>query len=98
LEQFLSECPNKKNDQAKPYRRQRSLSQRRSFGCKEKDHNIANCPKEEASKQVCKNWTVRFGKPEYSVSTENSRIFGQCNKGFKVELDKQMSKNESTNK
>jgi hypothetical protein len=53
LEHFSSKCPNKKNDQAKPSRRQRSLSQRRCFGCKEKGHNIAVYPKEEASKQVC---------------------------------------------
>jgi hypothetical protein len=44
--------PTKKSDQAKPYRRQRSLSHRRYFGCNEKGHNIAVCPKEEASKQV----------------------------------------------
>jgi hypothetical protein len=64
-----SECSNKKSDQAKPSRRQISLSQRRCFGCKEKSHNIAVCPREEASKRVCQNWTVRFGKPEYPVST-----------------------------
>jgi hypothetical protein len=52
LGHFSSECPNKKSDQAKPSRRQRSLSQRRCFECKEKGHNIAVCPKEEASKQV----------------------------------------------
>jgi hypothetical protein len=52
---FSSECPNKKNDQAKLSRRQRSLSQRRCFACKEKCHNIVDCPKEEASKQVCQN-------------------------------------------
>jgi hypothetical protein len=53
LGHFSFECPNKKCDQAKPSRRQRSLSQRRYFGCKEKGHNIAICPKEEASKQLC---------------------------------------------
>jgi hypothetical protein len=62
---------------------------------KKKGHNIAVCPKEEALKQVCQNWTVRFGKLEYSVSAENFRTLGQCNKGFKVALDKYMSKNES---
>jgi Pyruvate/2-oxoacid:ferredoxin oxidoreductase delta subunit len=72
LGHFSSECPNKKSDQAKPSRRQRSISQRRCFGCKGKGHNIANYPKEEASKQVCQNRTVWFGKPEYPVSTENS--------------------------
>jgi hypothetical protein len=41
------------------------------FGCKEKDHNIADCPKEEASKQVCRNQIVWFDKPEYPTSTEN---------------------------
>jgi hypothetical protein len=45
LGHFSSECPNKKSDQAKLSRRQRSLSQRRCFGCKEKGHNIAVCPK-----------------------------------------------------
>jgi hypothetical protein len=50
LGHFSSECPNKKSDQAKPSRRQRSLSQRMCFGCKENGHNIAICPKEEASK------------------------------------------------
>jgi hypothetical protein len=52
---FSSECPNKKSDQAKFSRRQRSLSQRRCFACKEKYHNITDCPKDEASKQVCQN-------------------------------------------
>jgi hypothetical protein len=50
------------------------------------------------SNQVCQNWTARFGKPEYSISVENDRTSGQCNKGFKVALDKHMSKNESTNR
>jgi hypothetical protein len=48
LGHFSSKCPNKKSDQAKSSKRQRSLSQRRCFGCKEKDHNIVVCPKEEA--------------------------------------------------
>jgi hypothetical protein len=96
LGHFSSECPTKKSDQAKPSRRQRSLSQRRCFGCKEKGYNISVCPKEEASKQVCQNWTVRFGKPKYPFSVENFRTSGQCNKGFKVALDKYMSKNECT--
>jgi hypothetical protein len=55
LEHFSSKCPNKKNDQAKLSRRQRSLSPRMCFGCKEKGHNIANCPRKEESKKVCKN-------------------------------------------
>jgi hypothetical protein len=63
LGHFSSDCPNKKSDQAKPSRRQSSLSQR-WFGCKEKCHNIVVCLKEEASKQVCENGTARFGKPE----------------------------------
>jgi Pyruvate/2-oxoacid:ferredoxin oxidoreductase delta subunit len=57
LGHFSSECPNKKSDEAKPSRRQRSLSQRRCFGCK-KGHNIVVCPKEEALKQVYQNRTV----------------------------------------
>jgi hypothetical protein len=65
------------------------------FACK-KDHNIADCRKEEASKQVCQNRTVRFCKPEYPVSAKKFRTSGQCNKGFKVALDKHISKNEST--
>jgi hypothetical protein len=60
LGHFSSECPNKKNDQAKLYRRQRNLSQRRCFGCKGKDHNIADCPNEEASKQAYQNRTIQF--------------------------------------
>jgi hypothetical protein len=96
LGHFSSECPNKKSDQAKPSRRKRNLSQKMCFGCKEKYHNIVVCPKEEASKQVCQNRTVRFGKPEYPILTENFRTSGQCNKGFKVALDNYMSKNEST--
>jgi hypothetical protein len=95
LGHFSSECPNKKSDQAKLSRKQRRLSQRRCFVCKEKDHNIADCPK-EASKQVCQNRMVRFGKSDSPVSAENSRTSGHCNKGFKVALDKYMSKNEST--
>jgi hypothetical protein len=66
------------------------------FCCKEKGHNIADYPKEEASKQVCQNHTVQFGKPEYPVSIENFRTSERCNKGIKVALEKHMSKNEST--
>jgi hypothetical protein len=36
LGHFSSECLNKKSDQAKPSKRQRNISQRRCFGCKEK--------------------------------------------------------------
>jgi hypothetical protein len=96
LGHFSSKCPNKKSDQAKPSRRQRSLSQRMCFGCKEKGHNIDVCPKEEALKRICQNRTVRFRKPKYPVSTENFRTSGQCNKDFKVALNKYMGKNEST--
>jgi hypothetical protein len=96
LGHLSSKCPKKISDQAKPSRRQRSLSQRRCFVCKEKCHNIAVCIKEEASKRVCQNQTVQFGKPKYQVSAENFRTSGQCNKGFKVALNKYMSKNEST--
>jgi hypothetical protein len=32
----------------------------------------------------------------YPISAENFRTSGQCNKDFKVALDKYMSKNEST--
>jgi hypothetical protein len=39
---------------------------------------------------------VSLSKPDYPVSAENFRTSGQCNKGFKVALDKHMSKNEST--
>jgi hypothetical protein len=67
LGHFSSECPNKKNDQAKLSRRQRSLSQRKCFACKEKGHNIVDCLKEEASKKIYQNRRVRFGKPEYLV-------------------------------
>jgi hypothetical protein len=86
LGHFSSESPNKKKDLANPTRRQRSLSQRKCFGCKEKGHNIVACPKEETSKQVCQNWTVQFGKPEYPVSAQNFRTSRQCNEGFKVDL------------
>jgi hypothetical protein len=96
LGHFSSECPNKKIYQAKLSRRQRSLSQRRCFACKEKVHNIDDCPNEEASKQICQNQTVQFGKPEYPISTENFRTSRQYNKGFKVAVDKHMSKNKST--
>jgi hypothetical protein len=68
LGHFSSECPNKRNDQAKPSRRQRSLSQGWCFCCKVKCHNIADCTKEEAFNQVCQNRTVRFGKLECLVS------------------------------
>jgi hypothetical protein len=96
LGHFSSECPNKKNDQAKHSRRQRSLSQRRCFGYKEKGHNIVVCLKKEALKQVCQNQTARFGKPKYPILTENFRTSGQCNKSFKVALNKYMSNNKIT--
>jgi hypothetical protein len=47
-------------------------------------------------KQVCENWMVWFDKPDSLVSIENFRISGQCNKGFKVALERYMNKNEST--
>jgi hypothetical protein len=72
LGHFSSECLNKKNDQAKLSRRQRSLSQRRCFGCKEKSHNVAGCPRKEESKQVCKNRYVQFGKLEFLISAKKS--------------------------
>jgi hypothetical protein len=96
LGHFSYECPNKRNDQAKSSIRQRSVSQRRCFGCKEKGHNIADCLKEEALKQVCQNWTARFYKSEFPILAENSRTSKQCNKGFNVALDKYMNKNENT--
>jgi hypothetical protein len=61
-----------------------------------KCHNIADYPKDEASKQVYQNQTIWFGKLECSISAKNSKTSGQCIKGFKVALDKHMSKNEST--
>jgi hypothetical protein len=96
LGHFSSKYPNKKNAQAKLSERQRSLSQRRCFAYKEKDHNIVDCPKEEALKKNCQNRRVRFGILDSPVLTENFRTSGQCNKGFKVALDKHMSKNKST--
>jgi hypothetical protein len=96
LGHFSPECPNKKNNQAKLSIRQQSLSQRRCFAYKEKGHSIANYPKEEALKQVCQNRRVRFSKPDSPVSVENFRTYRQCKKGFKVALDKHMSKNGST--
>jgi hypothetical protein len=64
LGHFSSERLNKKSDQEKPSRKQRSLTQRRCFGYKEKGHNIVDHPNEEASKQVCQNWTIRFVTPQ----------------------------------
>jgi hypothetical protein len=70
LGHFSSECPNKKSDQTKPFRRQRSLSQRRCFGCKEKYHNITVCLKRRSfkaslSKLDCLIWQTEvsgFGR------------------------------------
>jgi hypothetical protein len=39
---------------------------------------------------------VHFGKLDGPISAESIRTFGQCNKVFKVTLEKYMSKNEST--
>jgi hypothetical protein len=47
---------------------------------KKKGHNIADCTKEETSKQVCQNRIVRFGKLKYPISAENSRTSRQCNR------------------
>jgi hypothetical protein len=96
LGHFSCKCPNKKSNQAKPSRRQMDLSQRRCFACKGKYNNIANCLKEEATKQVCQNRNVQFGKLYSPILAQNSRSSRQCNKGFKVSLDKYMSKDEST--
>jgi hypothetical protein len=89
LGHFSSECPNKKSDQAKLSRRQRRSSL---------EDKIVDCPKDETSKQVYQNWMIRFGKLECPISAENSRTFGQYNKGFKMTLERYMSKNESTKK
>jgi hypothetical protein len=89
LGHFSSECPNKKSDQAKLSRRQRRSSL---------EDKIVDCPKDETSKQVYQNWMIRFGKPECPILAENSRTFGQYNKGFKMTLERYMSKNESTKK
>jgi hypothetical protein len=61
-----------------------------------KGHKIADCPKEETMKQVCQNQMVWFGKLDGPISVENTRTFGQCNKGVKVAFEKYMSKNENT--
>jgi hypothetical protein len=74
LGHFSSECPNKKSDQAKPFRKQRRLSQRMCFSYKEKGNNIVVCLEEEALKQVCQNRTVRFGKPEYPISAKKLEL------------------------
>jgi hypothetical protein len=86
LGHFSFKYPNKKNEQPKPSRRQRSLSQRRCFGCKEKGHNIADCQNEKASKQVCQNWTIRFGKPEYPVLAESFILMDSATKASKWHL------------
>jgi hypothetical protein len=39
---------------------------------------------------------VWFGKLNGPISVESTITFGQCNKGFKVALEKYMSKKEST--
>jgi hypothetical protein len=95
LGHFSSECPNKKSDQAKPSRRQRSLSQRRCFGYKEKSHNIAVRPKEKLRSKSVKTELSSLANRGYLVLAENFRTSGQCNKGFKVALNKHMRKNES---
>jgi hypothetical protein len=77
LGHLSTECPNKKSDQPKLSRRQRSLSQRICFACKEKGYEIADCPKEEMAKKVCQNWVFRFGKPDNLVFVENCRTPGE---------------------
>jgi hypothetical protein len=86
LGHFSSECPDKKIDQAKLSRRQISLSQRRFFACKEKGNNIADCPNEDASKHVCQNWTVRFGKPEYPFGRKFQSFWTSATKASKWHL------------
>jgi hypothetical protein len=80
LGHFSSECPIKKSDQAKPSRRQRSLSQRMCFACKEKCHDIAVWPKEEASKQICQNRTVRLANRSIRFRQEISELQGNATK------------------
>jgi hypothetical protein len=75
LGHFSSECPNKKNNQAKPSRRQRSLSQRRCFGCKEKGHNIADCGKRRSVK-------VSLSKPDCPVWQTEVSNFGRKFQNF----------------
>jgi hypothetical protein len=72
-----------------------NLSQRRCFTYKEKCHNIADYPREEALEQVCQNRWVQFGKPDNPILIKKIRTSVQCNKGFKVALDKSISNNES---
>jgi hypothetical protein len=67
---FESECPNKKEDQEKISIRQKNLSQRRCFACKEKGHKIDACPKQETKRQICQNRTVQFDKPKVVIYVE----------------------------
>jgi hypothetical protein len=86
LKHFSSECPNKKSDQPKPSRRQRSLSQRRCFGCKEKCHNIAVCPEEEASKQVCQTELSGLANRSIQFWQKNSEHQGSATKASRWHL------------
>jgi hypothetical protein len=63
---------------------------------KKKVYKITDCPKEETTKQVYQNRIVQFYKPEGLVFAEKFRTTGQCNKGFKVGIERYKSKSGST--
>jgi hypothetical protein len=52
--------------------------------------------KTRSVKASLSKWRVRFGKSNSPVSAENSKTYEQCNKVFKVVLDKHMRNDKST--
>jgi hypothetical protein len=84
LGHFSSECPNKKSDQAKPSRRQRSLSQKMCFRCKEKRPQYSCLPKRRSfkanlSKLDCPVWQT--GVSGFDRKFQNFRAMQQMLQG-----------------
>jgi hypothetical protein len=89
---YASMCSVKQEDNSNQSMRQRSLAQRRCFGCHEKGHKIEACTN-RAKVPSGKPGGTGFAKPVAPVSTEKPQV--KLNKGFLKAQEKFREKNGS---
>jgi hypothetical protein len=89
---YASMCSFKEEDNPNLSKRQRSLAQRRCFGCHEKGHKIEACTN-RAKALTGKPGGTGFAKPVAPVSTEEPQV--KLNKGFLKAQEKFREKNGS---
>jgi hypothetical protein len=85
-------CSFKQEDNSNQSKRQRSLAQRRCFGCHEKGHKIEACTN-QAKVPSGKPGVTGFAKPVAPVSPEKPHM--KLNKGFLKAQEKFIEKNGS---